>query len=32
MAHLNLFANTFRTMGIEVRFVDPVDPDAFAAR
>jgi len=25
----NLFANTFRTMGIEVRFVDPVDPDAF---
>ncbi len=25
----NLFANTFRTMGIEVRFVDPVDPQAF---
>jgi O-acetylhomoserine (thiol)-lyase len=25
----NLFANTFRTMGIEVRFVDPADPDAF---
>jgi O-acetylhomoserine (thiol)-lyase len=25
----NLFANTFRTMGIEVRFVDPVDPNAF---
>ena len=25
----NLFANTFRTMGIEVRFVDPTDPDAF---
>ncbi len=25
----NLFANTFRTMGIEVRFVDPSDPDAF---
>jgi len=25
----NLFANTFRTMGIEVRFVDPVDPDNF---
>jgi O-acetylhomoserine (thiol)-lyase len=25
----NLFANTFKTMGIEVRFVDPVDPDAF---
>jgi O-acetylhomoserine (thiol)-lyase len=25
----NLFANTFRTMGIEVRFIDPVDPDAF---
>jgi O-acetylhomoserine (thiol)-lyase len=25
----NLFANTFRTMGIEVRFVDPIDPDAF---
>jgi O-acetylhomoserine (thiol)-lyase len=26
----NLFANTFRTMGIEVRFVDPADPEAFA--
>ena len=25
----NLFANTFRTMGIEVRFVDPADPEAF---
>src|SRR5438093_10806659 len=25
----NLFANTFRTMGIGVRFVDPVDPNAF---
>ncbi len=25
----NLFANTFRTMGIEVRFVDPADADAF---
>jgi len=25
----NLFANTFKTMGIEVRFVDPVDPEAF---
>lgn len=25
----NLFANTFRTMGIEVRFVDPSDPQAF---
>jgi O-acetylhomoserine (thiol)-lyase len=25
----NLFANTFKTMGIEVRFVDPADPDAF---
>ena len=25
----NLFANTFRTMGIEVRFVDPMDPNAF---
>src|SRR5215467_4458229 len=23
----NLFANTFRTMGIEVRFVDPADPE-----
>ena len=26
----NLFANTFRDMGIEVRFVDPTDPEAFA--
>ena len=26
----NLFANTFKGLGIEVRFVDPVDPDAFA--
>ncbi len=25
----NLFANTFKTRGIEVRFVDPVDPAAF---
>jgi len=25
----NLFANTMRDMGIEVRFVDPADPDAF---
>ena len=25
----NLFANTFNTMGIEVRFVDPEDPEAF---
>src|SRR6201995_2873636 len=25
----NLFANTFRNMGIEVRFVDPGNPDAF---
>ena len=25
----NLFANTFRSMGIEVRFVDPADPEAF---
>ena len=25
----NLFAHTFRTMGIEVRFVDPADPEAF---
>ena len=25
----NLFANTFKTMGIEVRFVDPTDPAAF---
>ncbi|MGI4950685.1 MAG: O-acetylhomoserine aminocarboxypropyltransferase/cysteine synthase family protein [Janthinobacterium lividum] len=26
----NLFANTFRDMGIEVRFVDATDPEAFA--
>ena len=26
----NLFANTFRDMGIEVRFVDAADPEAFA--
>ncbi|WP_395396331.1 PLP-dependent transferase (plasmid) [Novosphingobium sp. BL-8A] len=26
----NLFANTLRDMGIEVRFVDPADPQAFA--
>jgi O-acetylhomoserine (thiol)-lyase len=26
----NLFANTFKNMGIEVRFVDPQDPDHFA--
>ena len=25
----NLFANTFDTFGIEVRFVDPADPEAF---
>src|SRR5690606_34351085 len=25
----NLFANTLPTMGIEVRFVDPADPEAF---
>jgi O-acetylhomoserine (thiol)-lyase len=25
----NLFANTLSTMGIEVRFVDPTDPEAF---
>ncbi len=25
----NLFANTLPSMGIEVRFVDPVDPEAF---
>ena len=25
----NLFAHTMRTMGIEVRFVDPANPDAF---
>lgn len=27
----NLFANTLRDMGIEVRFVDPADPQAFVA-
>ena len=26
----NLFANTFKTLGIEARFVDPSDPEAFA--
>ncbi len=26
----NLFANTLRQQGIEVRFVDPADPEAFA--
>jgi O-acetylhomoserine (thiol)-lyase len=26
----NLFQNTFKTLGIEARFVDPEDPDAFA--
>jgi O-acetylhomoserine (thiol)-lyase len=26
----NLFANTLKTMGIETRFVDPQDPEAFA--
>ncbi|KRB85859.1 O-acetylhomoserine aminocarboxypropyltransferase [Sphingomonas sp. Root710] len=26
----NLFANTLKAMGIEVRFVDPADPQAFA--
>ena len=26
----NLFANTFKDQGIEVRFVDPSDPEAFA--
>jgi O-acetylhomoserine (thiol)-lyase len=25
----NLFAHTFKTMGIEVRFVDPADPEGF---
>ena len=25
----NLFANTFRTLGIEVRYVDPADPEGF---
>ena len=27
----NLFANTLKAMGIEVRFVDPADPEAFRA-
>ncbi len=27
----NLFANTLKDQGIEVRFVDPVDPEAFRA-
>ncbi len=27
----NLFANTMKDMGIEVRFVDPTDPEAFRA-
>ena len=27
----NLFANTMKDMGIEVRFVDPADPEAFRA-
>ncbi len=27
----NLFANTLKDQGIEVRFVDPTDPEAFAA-
>jgi O-acetylhomoserine (thiol)-lyase len=26
----NLFANTLKSLGIEVRFVDPADPEAFA--
>ena len=26
----NLFANTLKQMGVEVRFVDPADPEAFA--
>ena len=26
----NLFVNTLSTLGVEVRFVDPVDPEAFA--
>src|SRR6202042_1892434 len=26
----NLFQNTLKDQGIEVRFVDPIDPDAFA--
>ena len=25
----NLFLNTMKTMGIEVRFVDPADPETF---
>ena len=25
----NLFAHTFKTMGIEARFVDPANPEAF---
>ena len=25
----NLFLNTMKTMGIEVRFVDPADPENF---
>lgn len=25
----NLFANTFKNMGVEVRFVDPTDPEGF---
>ena len=28
----NLFANTFRQMGIEARFVNPADPEAFRKR
>ena len=28
----NLFANTLKDQGIEARFVDPADPEAFAAR
>lgn len=27
----NLFANTFKQMGIEARFADPADPDSFRA-
>ncbi|WP_417782396.1 O-acetylhomoserine aminocarboxypropyltransferase/cysteine synthase family protein [Terasakiella pusilla] len=27
----NLFANTFKQMGIEARFVDPADPESFRA-
>jgi O-acetylhomoserine (thiol)-lyase len=26
----NLFANTLKSLGVEVRFVDPADPEAFA--